>query len=522
MTDDLRELMQRELDGENSPAASLRLQQQLADDPAAARELEGLRDAVAALQSLEEEDPPAWLRGNLRVQANRTEGKAMSKKGLVWALGIVVVAAVVGYFGFVEQPGEGEVTGAIGAVEKHRADQIDDQDVVLGGEEPGEDYVAWGDVLTDGATLQSMSTELEAISAGLGAMTLDAKAAQLRLGAFSDSLDSHKLALLARFDLGLRDQLGAAKRLLEARSMSLDAKIQQGLQEELGAISASLDAKSMDLSRLESARMRLEAFNSDLDAKIRLNAMSLEAANLKLEAMRTGLESKSMSLDARSLATMRDELGAISDALGAKSFGLEARMQRLNAMSLEARSLAKMQGELGKGIQLGAMTLGNMSKEMLSLGSRLEADSLGAMKMRLESFSLEQRTLLGMRDSLDASIRALGAMSLDARAMQETGEGFDAAAQRLQARMDLGARRLTGEMKFQLGATNKLLDNKSIQLRAMSLDALGSHLGSLRGSLGARELGLEAGSLRAMEDQLGASSMSLENRKMQLGAMSER
>ena len=60
----------------------------------------------------------------------------MGKTKAILAGVVVVAVAAVVYFGFFFPPTSGEnVTGTIGAVQKYRAEQMSDEDVVLAGEE---------------------------------------------------------------------------------------------------------------------------------------------------------------------------------------------------------------------------------------------------------------------------------------------------------------------------------------------------------------------------------------------------
>ena len=79
-------------------------------------------------------------------QSGRTTG---NKKVWILAGGVMVAVALIVYFQLFFPPPEDEVAGTIGAVQKHRAEQIDESGVILGEEAGGAVSVAFADLLDD-------------------------------------------------------------------------------------------------------------------------------------------------------------------------------------------------------------------------------------------------------------------------------------------------------------------------------------------------------------------------------------
>jgi hypothetical protein len=541
------DLIQRSIDGDLSNSAQAELDQLLASNEEAAELYASLEKVARLVEQLEESDPPAALRRSItesvrtiqpsslltRVQgfignALRNGGEAMNKKWATAAVCVVALVAIVAYFGYWNRPDNGEAVGAIGAVEKHRAEQIGDQDVMLGDEAACEDCIPYGDMLESAAMLQNAATELGGMSqlaASATASGLDA-----RMKALSVGFGSHVDALNARMLGAMRVQLGAFDTVLASQYISMQVKGKsKQTRVELNAISGMLEAKVLEAATLESAVTRLSAIHAELAAQMKLEAYTLEAAQTQLGAFNAGLENKALAINQDNLRAFDTELEAVSTTLEARQTVtafemLGTRQAYLEAMNLDMTRLRAFSAELGKMSQLEmaqmeAMTsqLEAMGKELQSRAALLESNALMGMKTQLEAFSLEHMSLDAMSLLAISSGNSLEARAaeFDTARLGAFQDTLGAMSSTLEARQSLAARMLVGEMKTQLGATQKVLAAEDFRLGAMTLDNLNGHVLGLSGQLEAhRTAFLESATLEAMTSQLGAVNNQLEARRL--------
>lgn len=551
------DLIQRAIDGEITSAERAELDRIVAADPRAAEHYTSLKTIAAAVEQIEEVDPPAGLRQTILDGVPRPAerageqpgltsgfltslrrfvetmflngGVAMNKKIWITTAAVVVLAAVVGYFGFLHPPGGRDSVGAIGAVEKHRAEQIGDQDVILTAYETSPEYVPYTDILDDSAKLQNAAADLGAMSAlaaraetaGLGA----------RLQATHAALKAHADSLDARLQLAMKAHLGAFDNVLGSKHFARLAPEQlKAFQDELGAMNAMLEARTLNAATLGATVDRLVALHRDLGAKMDLEAMSLVGAQSKLAAFNEGLGAQAEALNAMKLEAFQADLEAASSALEMRKLGaavdaLGARNAYFAAMNLEMKKLEAFNAELGAASQLEAAmlgakadSLGAWSADLAKHASKLEAKALMGMSSRLEAFALEQKTLGAMSRISAASRQALDARSqeLEAAALGSMKDALGALDLSLEARSLAASQLLVGEMKMQLGASNQLLAASELQLGAATLDALGSHMLGVNSQLEASSGALEAMTLEAMSADLGAVNSALEARRLAL------
>lgn len=326
-----------------------------------------------------------------------------------------------------------DARGAIGAVQKHRAPQIAQSDVVLGDEQTKqEQQVLYGDFLKDAAALQNISADLAAESqsvearAQLAAKSLDARHADLQARA---SLYA-KHALDAMRNLAAKNQLAAADvESLSARaSAQLEAADMEGLSASFAAMATQLEARDQ-LAAIESqlasfslAAREQAALESMPDAAALESAFSADNLGLRLRAFAGSLE-----------------------AMAKQSRSLEAASQTLQAKSLDAKAL------------------GRMSADFLKQAENLEARAVANMEFNLASHAESVEALGRMEQSLETANRSLEARasSLDARAAQAARSSLASFNRNLEVRRaDMEARSSFG-LRSQLAAMSSHLEARS-------------------------------------------------------------
>ncbi len=545
----LLDVIQREIDGETTEEERAQLRERLSRDAEAAALLDEFREIADALNRISESDAPGDLRAAILERAAEKGlltprgtggpiarflrlfgihdpsagigGVSMSRKMVFIGGGIVVAVALVAWYGLSQRPAGDEVTGAIGAVEKYREEQIGDQDVVLGDSAESLAHVPFGDLLTDAAVLENASLQLAAAAVDFEAKTLDAAGFQEKLGAIDDGLNSHAASLDARMQLAMKTQLVAVHRMLEANSSAFEAGDLERVKVELERIRGNLEAKTLDAAMLEGARTELAAVRGEVFGRVQFEAMSLARARSQLEAVATELDNRAVQLDRKGSDRMQADLEAAFAALEANT-ALEARAMKargvyLEALSLEASSVLDTRNQLGsmralEAARLGAMarTLDMRAKELQASSAKLEARALESMRLQLDAFSLDQATLDAMALSLAAGRRSLEARAetLDAMSLDNMNVVFGKIGNRLQQSQLAASQHFVGEMKTQIAATSRCL-NRS-QLEARMLNNMRVHLGMVSKQLDANRGKLEAQMLESMRVQLDATSRQLE------------
>jgi hypothetical protein len=339
--------------------------------------------------------------------------------------GAAVVAAAVAFLSPNFPYRSEDASGAIGAVQKHRAPQIKQTDVVLGDEQTKKDQqVLYTDFVNDAAVLQNVSAELQAAAGSMDARRI--VAAQQTLEARNAELKGRVLAN-AESALAAMDQLGKATRnSLAQQSHAELAKMVQDLKnaeqlsaQDLDQLSGRMMAASPQLTDGKLRAQALEAMSSDLSAVSRLNqAIDNEALAARIRAQ------------AEYLAAMAKE-----------SKVLEAASNSLQAKSYDAKMLGRMSSQLLQAAeQLQVRAVANMEQSLASYSD--VAESLGKANQIL--MSAEQS--LGSQE-LAAARRQLGAKDAELMARAKANsEASQALAVRLNSASQLNQRALASAM----------------------------------------------------------------------------
>lgn len=356
------------------------------------------------------------------------------------AVAVVLIAAIA----FVSPNFRNEdARGAIGAVEKHRAPQIAQSDVVLGDEQTKQDHqVIYGDFLADAAALQNIAADMASRSqsvearAQVAARSLDARYndLQMRYQQYAKS------ALAAMDQLGVADQLGKAS--FQDLSNRVNADLQSADMETLAVRFASMADQAAARSNLANVSAQLESFSW---------GESLAAATPDVSALESAFAADNLGLRLRSYAESLE-------AMAKEAKSVESASRALEAKSLDARALE------------------SASADLLQHAESLEARAMENIESNLAARAATVDALGRMRQTVDAASKSLDARAatLDARAVQAARASLASFQSDLAARYsDLQARSSVA-MRAQLAAVDSHLEARSaVGARANLASAMG-------------------------------------------------
>lgn len=275
----------------------------------------------------------------------------MKNPRVLAVLGALIIAAGVGFYYVqnVSHVNGRDVEGAIGAVEKHRATQITQADVILGDEQfRREEEALYAAFLNDAAALEARSAELGIFARGIGARAQDVAGIRADLASLDNNLESRfadvagssadlvdflmKQERLAAF----ADELGLMQRSLLARDR-LEAKQLATFEQQLSRMAADVAAREDDVATLEAMSRNMQGIVSRIDnrnadlAKIRadLEAMSADFA------MQRALEAKMMESRIRCVEARVHELQLVMHARA--QIGALNKLERFTDDALSAR-----------------------------------------------------------------------------------------------------------------------------------------------------------------------------------------
>ena len=356
-----------------------------------------------------------------------------NRKKVLAGFGVFAVAVVAAVLIWQPAYRNEEASGAIGAVEKHRAPQITPSDVILGDEQTRtQQAVLWGDFFQNATKLQSISaayanaaasrenvanveaaqlaSELQnqfaaKMNVALQAMEMNAKQAG------NNEMAAKASQLLGQ--LAANEQL-SAKAMHQLSSAFSEAAAQAKLaQKGVGAATAELGMAVSELANNgELAAAKLQAATSEL-AAAKLNAVDLENQAeyfSRIQAAAASLESASLAASGKAQLAS-EELAQAANRLQAAA--LENIEEQMAANISMASAFSELQGKLAA------------SREQLAAaaccGSRLAAfeQALSAASAQFQSHaaSMIQAELASM-ETFAASRQQyakLGAQHLEAK-----------------------------------------------------------------------------------------------------------
>lgn len=360
------------------------------------------------------------------------------------AVAVVLIAAIA----FVSPNFRSEdARGAIGAVEKHRAPQIAESDVVLGDEQTKQEHqVVYGALLADAAALQNIAADMASQSqsvearAQVAARSLDARYNDLRMRYQQYA----KSALAAMEELGVAEQIGNAD--FQDLSNRVNADLESADMEGLAVRFASMADQAAARSNLANVSAQLESFGWG-----------------------------------ESLASAAPDVSVLENAFEADNLGvrLRARAESLEAMAKEAKAVESASEAL-EAKSLDARALASLSADLLEHAEALEAQAMENMEANLASEAATVEALGRMRQTINAATQSLEskAADLDARAVQAARASLASFRNDLESRYNDLRMRSALAMREQLAAVSSHMEARSaVSNRANLASAMGDAQG---------------------------------------------
>ena len=383
------------------------------------------------------------------------------------AVAVVLVAAIA----LVSPKFKNEdAIGAIGAVQKHRAPQIAQKDVILGDEQTRKhQQLLFSDYLADAATLQNESAAVNSMSKVEAVSRLAATSSDLR----------------ARYVAAAKDQLAGMKALLARDTLGMN---------KLESLEADVNAAA---SRNLAGNEDIGALNARLNSEFAALEASLQTRNLRsVEADVAGLASR---VDSRaSLDAARSTLAQATQALDARSNTasmIQARASYLDSTAKECRALAS-------------------AEEALSAGSRTQSASL----LSAESHDLAQRALVNMRSSLDSSMET-------ADTLGQMKASLDAVSKAVESRANMYSAASLASFRQEASAFARQAESRATEAQSRATAEMRGQLNQISSYLGVmNSMGVRADSrsnLAAFQAQLGSINQAAQSRAMYASVLSE-
>jgi hypothetical protein len=334
-----------------------------------------------------------------------------------------------------------DASGAIGAVQKHRAPQITKADVILGDEQTrNEQRVQYVDFLHDAAALQNLSANFS--TAARTRNTSDYDAVQLGIRAQSNEVFSRFKTEIIAVLIGTRTLAERDSAALGSRKTAVIAEI-----DSLGAKARSMSVANV--AEVENLAAKLKDIENALGMKPTVNQRFLDAFKSQMES--------------NNVAAARDTLKEFEASLGESAdlaMQVRAKTEYLAAMAREAATLAE-------------------ADSVLSTNNR---ERLGLMVVIAnEAEALEARAAANMKASLDnaaETYEALGRMRQVVDSFNRDGS-FSREAQNMDNRKAEAASRINAEAYSQLGALSAHLRAADAMGSKIRNEALDAQLGQL-------------------------------------------
>jgi hypothetical protein len=329
-----------------------------------------------------------------------------------------------------------DVSGAIGAVEKHRQPQIAQQDVILGDEATREEQsVVFGDFLNDSAKLQSISNTVGAMAANkLDSRQVDAAAKNL--GEISNDLQARYAARLSAF-------VTAANRVT-ARSEN------RKLAADIADLGLRLNAK-LAQADMETVNAKVAAITAAAGARAESKA-SINFAQRAMNEAADALQARNGPQAASKLASATEELNA--RAYGASLAQISAYLQ---AITMEAKVISAAQSRLAAlGVEpINESRIQLLSKELASQSLDLESRAVKNMAARVEDQTEVGAKLQAIDAQLQNANRLAGSQaSAMASRADSISAAMDGARTALASRGADFAAKTASSIELELGALN--------------------------------------------------------------------
>jgi hypothetical protein len=429
------------------------------------------------------------------------------KKILIVFAGLAIV--LVGVIAYVSPNFRNDhVSGAIGAVQKHRQPQIAQQDVILGDETARrEQEVLYGEFLSDAGSLRSA-----AIDIALAARAADAKA---RLAAEAQELAAAADDLQAQYAAEAKKTLGIIAILIGSESLERK-KVEAGIQ-ELGRM---VEARKLSAADMEQFNARLAAMLGSYSFGEGKLGARLQSSEELLAAIRRSDEN---------LAAARLALKEIEARIAARSTAamLRAEESYLQAMSQEAKSVESAKRSIealaAEPVNEYASRADAISAALAHQAGQLEARAMKNMEMLASGFTFgkgQEKWIRGHAVDLSSLENELAARKTGSEAeMVAFRADISALAKKLESEADAVAARTAAHAQAQLRMIGEQLNaQEAMNARLASIDSqLAAQLRNHE-ALMAYSQHLEAmsrtGSEAALASMLGSHDFAAEAKKL--------
>jgi hypothetical protein len=373
-----------------------------------------------------------------------------NRKKVLLGFGVLAVAVVVALAIWAPKFRNEEASGAIGAVQKHRAPQITRQDVVLGDEAARrQQKVLYADFLNDAAKLQAASAQL-GMMAQRQAESRDYAAVRKMLDDLSDEAESRYFAYA-------REALAAVKAMNRAE-----------LANEIEEAAAVAQRAELSQIEMEQLNMKLAHIAEQLEAKAAA-ARGAKAAHRELAEAVEDLQSRKFA-EARSnleLAARELNLRAEFD-----SRSLQADIEYLEATALELKTVKNVEELIGMMASKAQAEnkLADIQMELASQAQRLEARAA----KNIQQLFNEDTQMAAMLREMDAQV-AEARKYAESKA-QDFNRLLGEIQQELQVRETEFAAHAAADVEFELAAIEAYAGNLTQLGRAPELGRLVANL----------------------------------------------
>lgn len=366
-----------------------------------------------------------------------------------------------------------EATGAIGAVQKHREQQITPQDVVLGDETTRrEQKVVFANYLDDAAKLQSISADLASQAA-----------VRSSLSNADHQLENMAADIQNRFAENLNAALAAMNQLLARDSVGLSAAQLESINAEIAELSAKT-SRRINNEEMVALSAQLANVSKKLDAASRYgNRAAMEAHTLKNAEEQLGKAVASLQAVSwrsnKALVDAASQIENASKALEAKSADVAYSnfVDYLGALALEAKKLAAVRSNLDAISRLAneeqmASQLKGVSAALANEAYELEAQALENIQKRLVGQSALSAQIRNIDQMVAAANRSVGqhASSLENQSLSAFNKAIGNFSQNLENRSQEFQARAVDNIRSELAVIGAHLEARK-KLQAMQLDA---------------------------------------------------
>lgn len=395
-----------------------------------------------------------------------------------------------------------DASGAIGAVQKHRAPQIAKTDVILGNENVRQQQkFLYTDFLADAASLRNAAADV--------AMAAQAPESISRFAAVRSSLEVKSADLSARAVRAMSEELAGMKAILENADNEFALEAKKNMLAEIESLTASVDNKQLQSEDIQALSSQVAAVEAQLEASPCCAGSNAAVEMRKLKSVNEAIENRNADGAQAALASFQSDLAAAQANLGAKMQAqtayiesmakemksLESASQALSALEAKSAqaenraSTANQAAEISNKLVENAKSfemkaLANMKAQ--SAAAAESAATLAKMSAMLISMSAaaENRSMTGLKTELQSAAHAAENRSAEAqaRAVVDVRSQFEAISDQLGSFEQLNAKLAQASVESHTNAASRAAENRQ------TVDAFAVYLSNLSQAVENRSL----------------------------------